>query len=92
MLIARKIENQDVIDLLFYLFIIRSIPEHIRSDNSPEFTARAMRKWLARLGVKTLFIDWAASERMVVSSYLMASYGMTYLTGKSSLLLMKVRS
>jgi len=57
MLIARKIKNQDVIDLLFYLFIIRGIPEHIRSDNGPEFTARAVRKWLARLGVKTLFIE-----------------------------------
>jgi putative transposase len=57
MLIARRIRNQDVIDLLFYLFIIRGIPEHIRSDNGPEFTARAVRKWLARLGVKTLFIE-----------------------------------
>jgi len=57
MLIARKIKNQDVIDLLFYLFIIRGIPEHIRSDNGPEFTARAVRKWLARLDVKTLFIE-----------------------------------
>jgi transposase InsO family protein len=57
MLIARKIKNQDVIDLLFYLFIIRGIPEYIRSDNGPEFTARAVRKWLARLGVKTLFIE-----------------------------------
>ena len=56
-LIARKIKNQDVIDFLFYLFIIRGIPEHIRSDNGPEFTARAVRKWLARLGVKTLFIE-----------------------------------
>jgi transposase InsO family protein len=57
MLIARKIKNQDVIDLLFYFFSIRGIPEHIRSDNGPEFTARAVRKWLARLGVKTLFIE-----------------------------------
>ena len=57
MLIARKIKNQDVIDLLFYLFIVRGIPEHIRSDNGPEFTARAVRRWLARLGVKTLFIE-----------------------------------
>ena len=56
-LIARKIKNQDVIDLLFYLFITRGIPERIRSDNGPEFTARAVRKWLARLGVKTLFIE-----------------------------------
>jgi putative transposase len=57
MLIARKINNQDVIDLLFHLFIFRGIPEHIRSDNGPEFTARAIRRWLNRLGVKTLFIE-----------------------------------
>ena len=56
-LVARKIRNQDVIDLLFHLFIFRGIPEHIRSDNGPEFTAKAVRKRLARLGVKTLFID-----------------------------------
>ena len=57
MLIARKIKNQDVIDLLFHLIILRGIPEHIRSDNGPEFTARTVRKWLARVGVKTLFIE-----------------------------------
>jgi len=56
-LVARKITNKDVIDLLFNLFIFRGIPEHIRSDNGPEFTAKAIRKWLARLGVKTLFIE-----------------------------------
>ena len=56
-LVSRKITNQDVIDLLFHLFIFRGIPEHIRSDNGPEFTAKAVRKWLNRLGVKTLFIE-----------------------------------
>ena len=56
-LIARKFTNQDVIDLLFQLFIFRGIPEHIRSDNGPEFTAKAIRKWLSRLEVKTLFIE-----------------------------------
>ena len=55
-LVARKIRNQDVIDLLFSLFILRGIPEHIRSDNGPEFTAQAIRKWLNKLGVKTLYI------------------------------------
>ncbi len=33
------------------------IPEHIRSDNGTEFTAKAVRKWLNELGVKTLFIE-----------------------------------
>jgi len=56
-LVARKIKTQDVIDLLFHLFIFRGIPEHLRSDNGPEFTAKAIRSWLNRLGVKTLFIE-----------------------------------
>jgi transposase InsO family protein len=56
-LVSRRITSQDVIDQLFQLFVLRSIPEHIRSDNGPEFTAKGIRKWLARMGVKTLFIE-----------------------------------
>ena len=55
--VNRRITSQDVIDELFNLFIFRGIPEHIRSDNGPEFTAKAVRRWLNRLGVKTLFIE-----------------------------------
>ncbi len=47
-LVARKITTQDVIDLLFHLFIFRAIPEHLRSDNGAEFTARSIRKSLAK--------------------------------------------
>ena len=46
-----------MIDELFKLFVLRGIPEHIRSDNGPEFTAKAVRNWLNPLGVKTLFIE-----------------------------------
>jgi putative transposase len=56
-LVKRRITSQDVIDILFHLFIFRGIPEHIRSDNGPEFTAKAVRKWLEHMGVKTLFIE-----------------------------------
>ena len=56
-LVARKIKTQDVIDLLFWLFVSRGVPAHIRSDNGPEFTAKAIRSWLKRLGVKTLYIE-----------------------------------
>ncbi len=55
--VNRTIRSQDVIDELFNLFIFRAMPEYIRSDNGPEFTARVVRKWLGRLGVKTLFIE-----------------------------------
>ncbi len=44
-------------DVLFNLFFLRGVPQHIRSDNGSEFTARAVRKWLAGLEVKTLFIE-----------------------------------
>ena len=50
MLVARKIKKQDVIDILFHLYIFRGIPEHIRSDNGPEFSAGAVRKWLMQPG------------------------------------------
>jgi transposase InsO family protein len=55
--VKRKITSQDVVDRLFDLFLFRGIPKHIRSDNGPEFTAKAVRKWLERLGVKTLYIE-----------------------------------
>ena len=54
---ARKITSHQVIEKLADLFITKGMPEHIRSDNGPEFTAKAVRKWLERLGVATLFIE-----------------------------------
>ena len=55
--VERKLNSQHVIDALFSLFVLRGTPEHLRSDNGSEFTARAVRKWLTVLGVKTLFIE-----------------------------------
>jgi transposase InsO family protein len=56
-LVDRRITSQDVIDQLFNLIVFRCILEHIRSDNGPEFTVRAIRSWLNKLGVKALFIE-----------------------------------
>ncbi len=56
-LVERRISSEDVINQLFNLFVFRGIPEYIRSDNGPEFTSKAIRNWLTRLGVKTLFIE-----------------------------------
>ena len=38
------------------IFVRHGPPEHLRSDNGPEFTAQLVRRWLARLGVQTLYI------------------------------------
>ena len=56
-LVKRHITSEDVIDQLYELFLLRGVPEHIRSDNGPEFTAKTIRKWLESIGVKTLFIE-----------------------------------
>jgi len=55
--VARRLRSQDVLEQLGHLFIYRGLPGYIRSDNGPEFTAKAVRSWLERLGVQTLFIE-----------------------------------
>ena len=55
--VSRRMTSMDVPYRLVWLFVERTIPEHIRSDNGPEFAAEAVRTWLARLGVRTLFIE-----------------------------------
>jgi len=55
--VGRSLTSDDVLNRLTELFVTRGVPKHIRSDNSPEFTARAVRARLERLGVKTLYIE-----------------------------------
>ena len=54
--VARKLKAIDVIDVLSDLFIARGVPAHIRSDNGPEFVAKAVREWIAAVGAKTAYI------------------------------------
>jgi transposase InsO family protein len=46
-----------VLQCLGDLFVAHGQPEHIRSDNGPEFIAINVREWLGRIGVKTLYIE-----------------------------------
>ena len=50
--VARRLKSIDVIDVLSDLFILRGVPEHIRSDNGPEFIAKAVQDWIASRGRK----------------------------------------
>ena len=71
LLVARRISSQDVLDQLYELFIKRGIPEYIRSDSGPEFTAKLVREWLADIGVSTLFIEPASPwENGYVESFI----------------------
>ena len=55
--VARSIRFADVIEVPAELMVFRGVPDHIRSDNGPEFTARAVREWLGRVGARTLYIE-----------------------------------
>src|ERR671912_1502065 len=54
--VGRKLKAIDAIDVLSDLFILRGVPGHIRSDNGPEFVAKAVQKWITAVGAKTAYI------------------------------------
>jgi len=55
--VDRRMTSEQVIDVLVELFAVRGVPSHIRSDNGPEFIARAIRRHLEQTGVGTLYIE-----------------------------------
>ena len=54
--VARRINSFGVIEALSDVMLYRGIPDHIRSDNGPEMTAKVVRGWLTQVDAKTLFI------------------------------------
>jgi transposase InsO family protein len=55
--VARQLGSDDVLERLSWLMATRGVPDHVRSDNGSEFTAKAVRAWLGKVGVKTLYIE-----------------------------------
>lgn len=55
--VERHLRSGDVLHCLTRLFVKHGVPDHIRSDNGAEFTAIAVRQWLSKMDVKTLFIE-----------------------------------
>jgi transposase InsO family protein len=55
--VARRLKATDVIDVLSDLFLLRGVPEHVRSDNGPEFVATSVRDWIAAVGASTAYIE-----------------------------------
>ena len=55
--VARRLGSLEVIETLAEVMQWRGIPEHIRSDNGPEFIAQELRKWLAKVGTGVLYIE-----------------------------------
>jgi transposase InsO family protein len=55
--VARRINGMGVIEAMADAMIVHGVPEHIRSDNGPEMTAKIVRQWLASVGAQTLYIE-----------------------------------
>lgn len=55
--VSRRLNSEDVLERLSDLFVRHGTPDYIRSDNGSEFTANAVRDWLAKVGVQTLYIE-----------------------------------
>jgi putative transposase len=54
--VDRSLTSEDVLDTLSELFAMRGVPQHIRSDNGPEFIAAEMQRWTKKLSIETLYI------------------------------------
>jgi transposase InsO family protein len=55
--VARRLNSAHVIEVLGDCMLAHGVPEHVRSDNGAEMTARRVKKWLASVGTKPLFIE-----------------------------------
>lgn len=54
--VSRSLTAEDLIDTLAEQFAMRGVPRVIRSDNGPEFAAKALQRWLEKLDVGTLYV------------------------------------
>jgi transposase InsO family protein len=54
--VDRSINSHKVMETLDWLFLVHGAPEHLRSDNGPEFIAKALQKWIGERGATTLYI------------------------------------
>jgi putative transposase len=55
--VGGSIRSGRVVDVLAKLISVRGAPRHLRSDNGPEFVARAILRWSIREGVSVAHID-----------------------------------
>ena len=64
-------------ETLSEVMLWRGVPEHIRSDNGPEFIAKQLRQWLAKVGTRTLYIEPGSRGRTDFAKVLTGSYEMS---------------
>src|SRR5215213_551425 len=73
--VERSITAEDVVETLASLFCRRGEPEFIRSDNGPEFIAKAIKRWLEVSGVGTLYIEPGSPWENAYSETFISRFG-----------------
>lgn len=54
---STSIPSAKVVDILDWLLMCHGMPEHIRSDNGPEFVANKVKNWITKRGSQTIYIE-----------------------------------
>ena len=73
--VERSITAEDVVETLASLFRRRGEPIFIRSDNGPEFVAKAIKRWLEVSGVRTLYIEPGSPWENAYSETFISRFG-----------------
>jgi putative transposase len=73
--VERSITAEDVVSILASLFRRRGEPAFIRSDNGPEFIAKAVKRWLGLSGVRTLYIEPGSPWENAYSETFISRFG-----------------
>lgn len=58
--VGRSMIRENVINRLADLFAMYGVPECIRSENGPDFVAKAIQQWLSFLEIKTHYVEPAS--------------------------------
>ncbi len=82
--VARRLNSRDVLDELGELFVRHGPPEHIRSDNGPEFIATALRSGLNGSALRACTLSRDRLGRMGTVRASTANFETSYWPGKSS--------
>jgi putative transposase len=73
--VERSITAEYVVETLASLFRRRGEPTFIRSDNGPEFVAKAIKQWLEVSGVRTIYIEPGAPWENAYSETFISRFG-----------------
>ena len=73
--VGRRLNSEHVLERLTELFILRGVPEYLRSDNGSEFTAKQVRDWLRWVGVKTAPLTSCPAPSCAIRSVVLSALG-----------------